>query len=284
MAVVLSNLNFKGGVGKTTTTINLATALWLLGKKVLVIDTDPQCNLTNLIGFDQTENDNTIYEWITQEECVPPVYIHYEGFYFIPAHKKLRDIEIDLMKRKNRERILTKKLSLIKDKFDYILIDCAPKDGIMNDNAMSASDSVLIPAECSGFSLQGMQDLLDSIQDVKENINDNLDILGFLIIKYDKNTRISKQTLDYFNAQYPNKIFQTKIRKNVKFDETPLKNKSIFEHSIDANGAEDYMSLAEEITGEQRPENWKERILLAWLEEHPEDEYTIEQLNNLKKQ
>ena len=114
---------------------------------------------------------------------------------------------------------------------------------------MSASDSVLIPAECSGFSLQGMQDLLDSIQDVKENINDKLDILGFLVIKYDKNTRISKQTLEYFNQAYPGKIFQTKIRRNVKFDETPLKHKSIFEHSIDANGAEDYISLAEEITG-----------------------------------
>lgn len=283
MAVIISNLNFKGGVGKTTTTVNLATALWILGKRVLIVDTDPQCNLTNLIGFDQTEDDSTIYEWITQEDSEIPIYTHYEGFYFIPAHKKLRDIEIDLMKRKNRERILAKKLSLIKDKFDYILIDCAPKDGIMNDNAMSASDSVLIPAECSGFSLQGMQDLLDSIQDVKENINEKLDILGFLVIKYDKNTRISKQTLDYFNQAYPGKIFQTKIRKNVKFDETPLKNKSIFEHSVTANGAEDYMCLAEEITGEQRPEEWKEKVLQAWLDEHQEDESTIEQLNNLKK-
>ena len=283
MATVISNLNFKGGVGKTTTTINLATALWIMGKRVLMIDTDPQCNLTNLVGFDQTENDSTIYEWITQDDCSIPVYEHYKGFCFIPAHKKLRDIEIDLMKRKNRERILTKKLSLIKDNFDYILIDCAPKDGIVNDNAMSASDSVLIPAECSGFSLQGMQDLLDSIQDVKENINEKLDILGFLVIKYEKNTRISKQTLEYFNHAYPGKIFQTKIRRNVKFDETPLRHKSIFEHSIDANGAEDYISLAEEITGETRPEEWKEKILSAWLGEHPDDESVIEQLNNLKK-
>lgn len=283
MAVIISDLNFKGGVGKTTTSINLATALWLLGKRVLIVDTDPQCNLTNLIGFDQTEGDSTMYEWMTQEECPVPIYIHYEGFYFIPAHRKLRDIEIDLMKRKNRERILSKKLDLIKDQFDYILIDCAPKDGIMNDNAMSASDSVLIPAECSGFSLQGMQDLLDSIQDVKENINEKLDILGFLIIKYEKNTRISKQTLDYFNQAYPDKIFKTKIRKNVKFDETPLKNKSIFEHSVDANGAEDYMCLAEEISGEKRPSDWRERILSSWLSEHPEDESVIEQLNNLKK-
>lgn len=279
--MIISNLNFKGGVGKTTTTINLATALWVLGKRVLVVDTDPQCNLTNLIGFDQTGNDATVYEWMTQEECEVPIYIHYEGFYFIPANKKLRDIEIDLMKRKNRERILFKKISLIKDSFDYILIDCAPKDGVMNDNAMSASDAVLIPAECSGFSLQGMQDLLDSIREVRENINEKLDILGFLIIKYDKNTRISKQTLDYFNQAYAGKIFSTKIRKNVKFDETPLKKKSIFEHSIDANGAEDYMSLAEEITGEERPENWKEKILSAWLKEHPDDEEVTEQLNNV---
>ena len=271
MTKVISNLNYKGGVGKSTTTYNLGVALWILGKKVLLIDTDAQCNLSGLIGFNQTEGDATFYEWMTQDEQPMPVYEQYPGLYYVPASGELSGIESFLMNKRSREKVLAKKLAPYlqkqadgSDTFDYVLIDCAPKDGIVNDNAMSASDYILIPTECSGFSLQGMQNLLFSIKDVKENLNEKLEILGFLLVKYDRQTRISKQVTEYFNTNYKDKVFQTKIRKNIKFDESPLAHQGIFEYAPEANGAEDYMQLAEEITGCQRPENWRGMALEAW--------------------
>lgn len=271
MTKVICIVNFKGGVAKSTTTYNLGVALWILGKRVLLIDTDAQCNLSGLIGFDHTEGDATFYEWMINDDQPMPIYEQYPGLFYIPASGELSNIESYLMNRRNREKVLAKKihpyLQPLPDgtsRFDYVLIDCAPKDGIVNDNAMSASDYVLIPTECSGFSLQGMQNLLFSINDVKENLNEKLDILGFLIVKYDKQTRISKKVTEYFERNYQAKVFTTKIRRNVKFDETPLANQGIFEYSPEANGAEDYMCLAEEITGEQRPDNWQSKALSAW--------------------
>ena len=271
MIKTICPLNYKGGVGKSTTAYNLGVALWLLGKKVLLIDTDTQCNLTNLIGFSQKGGDATFYEWLTKEEQKMPAYEQYPGLYYVPASYELSNIESYLMNKRNRDKILAKKLSPYHSPlpngdylFDYIIIDCAPKEGIVNDNVMSASDYVLIPTECSGFSLQGMQNLMFSIKDVKENLNEKLEILGFLLIKYDKQTRISKQVTEFFETNYPDKVFKTKIRKNVKFDESPLRHQGIFEYAPDANGAEDYMSLAEEITGEKRPEDWREKSLHAW--------------------
>lgn len=271
MTTIISPLNYKGGVGKSTTAYNLGVALWILGRKVLLIDTDTQCNLTNLIGHNQTGNDATLFEWLTQDDQKMPVYEQYPGLCYVPASNKLSNIESFLMNKRNREKVLAKKLAPYLSPlpngnflFDYIIIDCAPKEGIVNDNVMSASDYILIPTECSGFSLQGMQNLLFSINDVKENLNEKLDILGFLLIKYDKQTRISKQVTEFFETNYPEKVFKTRIRKNIKFDESPLKHQGIFEYAPDANGAEDYMSLAEEITGEKRPENWREKALHAW--------------------
>ena len=283
MTKVISILNFKGGVAKSTTTYNLGVALWTLGKRVLLIDTDSQCNLSGLIGFNQTEGDSTFYEWMHNDEQPMPVYEQYPGLFYVPASSQLSDIESFLMNKRNREKVLAKKMQPYMQpmenglfRFDYVLIDCAPKDGIVNDNAMSASDYVLIPTECSGFSLQGMQNLLFSINDVKENLNEKLDILGFLIVKYDKQTRISKKVTEYFESNYQAKVFSTKIRRNVKFDETPLANQGIFEYSPEANGAEDYMCLAEEITSMKRPDNWQSRALNAWQEANSETDELID--------
>lgn len=272
MATIISILNYKGGVAKSTTTLNLGTALWLLGKRVLLVDTDVQCNLSRNLDFNYREGDNTLTEWLSDASCNPPVYQHYEGLYFIPASKRLSDIEVHMMNKISRELILRKKLEPISQAFDYILIDCAPKEGLLNTNAMSASDNVLIPSECSGFSMQGMNDMLDSINLVKDNVNEKLDILGFLLVKYDKQTRVSKQVVSYFEKNYPDKIFRTKIRKNVKFDELPFFYQSIFEYSPESNGADDYMALAEEITGEKRPDNWREMAAEAWSKKENEVE------------
>lgn len=269
--IVISNLNYKGGVGKSTTTYNLGVALWILGKKVCVIDTDFQCNLTGLIGFDHTSGDPTFYEWMVMNNTKMPIYQHYPGFFYVPSSDEVSGIENYLNNKRSREMELATKLepylqpnSKGEYLFDYILIDCAPVNGIINDNAMSASDFILIPTECSGFSLQGMQNLMFAISDVKKKLNPKLDILGFLLVKYDKQTKISKSVTEYFSKNYEDKVFKTKIRKNIKFDESPLVHQGIFEFAPDANGAEDYMSLAEEITGLCRPDDWKKRALEAW--------------------
>lgn len=289
MAKILSVLNYKGGVAKTTTTANLGTALWILGKRVLLIDTDPQCDLTFLLGFDGGAGDETFNDWFMRQgdEGSIPVYSRYnslddkfggrECLFYIPSSRELRDADMVLAARKARERILKRKLKPLQDAFDYILIDCSPKESIVNFNAMVVSNRILVPIDCSGFSLKGMQTLIDSINEVKDDeFNEELDILGFLPIRHDRNTRISKSVIEYFESQFPGKVFKTKIRKSVRFDESPLKHKSIFEHDPDSNGAEDYMSLAEEITGEQRPDDWKQRALEAWYIKNP-DERPIEE-------
>ena len=284
MTKVIAVLNYKGGVGKSTTTYNLGEALWILGEKVLLIDTDAQCNLSGLIGFDQTAGDHTFYEWMKDDDVNMPIYALYDGLSYVPASKALSTLEGALIGKRNRERILSKKLSAYLQPnedgnyiFDYILIDCAPKDGVVNDNAMSASDYVLIPTECSGFSLQGMQNLLFSIQDIHDNINDKLDILGFLMVKYDRQTRISKQVTEYFSDHFSDKMFKARIRKNIKFDESPLVNQGIFEYAPESNGAEDYMSLAEEITGAKRPSDWRDRAVKAWEENQAEESNEIKE-------
>lgn len=273
MTKVICLENYKGGVAKTTTAYNLGVALWVLGKRVLLIDTDAQCNLSCMLGFNQQSGDPTLNEWLRTDGMVMPAYEKYPGLFYVPSSKGLRDIESYLNGKVNREMFLyNKKLKPYLQPqqdgtymFDYVLIDCSPKEGLMNNNNMSASDYVLIPAECSGFSLQGMQDLLFGISEIKENVNPRLEILGFLIIKYDKQTRISRAVSEFFDSRYGDKVFKTKIRKNVKFDETPLQYKGIFEHAPESNGAEDYMSLAEEITGCTRPSNWQSIALDAWI-------------------
>lgn len=256
MAKIISFLNHKGGVAKTTTCANLATALWILGNKVLIIDTDQQCNLSGVLGFSQKEGDPTLSDWL-KEPVSPPIYIRYEGLEYIPASKALRNMEAELLNKRSRETILARKLEQVKNEYDYIVIDCAPGDSVLNDNALSASDAVIIPTECSGFSLQGMQNLLLAIREIQQEINPELKIEGYLLVKFDKQTKIAKEVSKYFERQQEVPTLQTKIRKCVKFDESPLGHQTIFEYAPESNGAEDYMRLAEELTGTKRPKNWK---------------------------
>lgn len=270
MAIVISVLNYKGGVGKTTTTAHLATALWAIGKRVLVIDTDAQCNLSYQFGFSQAEGDETLHNWLLDFGCTPPVYKRYDGLYFIPSGRD-SNFEKRLDECTRREERLSRQLSVIKDMFDYVLIDCSPKEGLINTNALAASDKVLIPVECSSFSMQGIQGILNSIERVKRELNENLSIGGFLLVKFDKNTRIARSVQEYFALEYKDKLFRTVIRKVVKFDEAPMTHKTCFELAPESNGAEDYMRVAEELTGENRPDNWKELVMDAWYGIHPED-------------
>ena len=269
MTKIISFLNHKGGVAKTTTCANLATALWIMGKKVLIIDTDQQCNLSGVLGFSQKEGDPTLSEWL--KEPVPaPIYIRYDGLEYIPASKALRNMEAELLNKRSRETILARKLEQVKAEYDYVVIDCAPGNSVLNDNAMSASDSIIIPTECSGFSLQGMQNLLMSIKEIQQEIKPNLQIEGYLLVKYDKQTKIAKEVSRYFEKQSDVPTLKTKIRKCVKFDESPLGHQTIFEYAPESNGAEDYMRLAEELTGEKRPKDWKKKAIKAEEENNEE--------------
>ena len=269
MTKIISFLNHKGGVAKTTTCANLATALWIMGNKVLIIDTDQQCKLTGVLGFSQKEGDPTLSEWL--KEPVPaPIYIRYDGLEYIPASKALRNMEAELLNKRSRETILARKLEQVKAEYDYVVIDCAPGNSVLNDNAMSASDSIIIPTECSGFSLQGMQNLLMSIKEIQQEIKPNLQIEGYLLVKYDKQTKIAKEVSRYFEKQSDVPTLKTKIRKCVKFDESPLGHQTIFEYAPESNGAEDYMRLAEELTGEKRPKDWKKKAIKAEEENNEE--------------
>ena len=160
----------------------------------------------------------------------------------------------------------------MKDEYDYVIIDCAPGDSVLNDNALSASDSVIIPTECSGFSLQGMQNLLLVIHEIQQEINPQLKIEGYLLVKYDKQTKIAKEVSRYFERQQEVSTLKTRIRKCVKFDESPLGHQTIFEYAPESNGAEDYMRLAEELTGQKRPKDWKNRARKAEEEEKNQEE------------
>ena len=279
MAEIISFLNHKGGVAKTTTCANLATALWTMGKKVLLIDTDQQCNLSGLLGFSQSEGDPTLLEWLTDTAQEPPVYERYDGLDYVPASKALRNIAAELLNRRSRETILARKLQPLEAAYDYIIIDCAPGDSVLNDNALSASHTVIIPTECSGFSLQGMQNLLLAIREIRQEINPRLRLGGYLLVKYDRQTKIAKEVTKYFEQQggasghtgvsgetgesaVP--VLKTRIRKCVKFDESPLGHQTIFEYAPDSNGAEDYMRLAEELTGQRRPKDWQTRAQKAF--------------------
>lgn len=288
MAKVISILNFKGGVGKSTTAANLGTALWILGYKVLLIDTDPQRNLTYNLNFKGDEGDDTFHEWITsrKDDYPEPVYSRYENLDYIPASRDLREAEEDLVSRKMREYILSRRMGRLRNYYDYIFIDCSPKEGLLNFNSLVASDSVLIPLECSSFSMQGMPNIADAINEALEMPGvEGLDIFGILPVKYDKNTRISKKTIEKIGQYFPCKIFDTKIRRTVRFDECPSKRMTAFEFDPEGNGAEDYMRLAEEITGKTRPENWKSVAYEAFGEKWPELRDRFEQeKEDLKKQ
>lgn len=287
MAKTISILNFKGGVAKTTTAASLGTALWIMGKRVLLIDTDIQCNLSTLLGFEQPdenegdEADKTLHEWLLQD-CNPPIYTRYEGLYYIPSKRDKFWVE-KLSRLYHNEDVLRDHLNVFKEAFDYILIDCAPTEGLVNTNVMNASDSVLIPVRCDGFSMQGIYTLLESIKETKKRMNPKLEVEGILICEYEKGTKISKKVVPFYQEDFPEYMFNTLIRKNVRFSEVMIDEKTVYESAPDANGAEDYMQLAEELTGEKRPEDWKEKAVLAWLDKNPDDNKAQEVLTALRK-
>ena len=249
MGKIIAIANQKGGVGKTTTSINLAAALGVLEKKVLLIDADPQANATSGLGIDVESVEIGTYQILEHsnkpEESV--VETSAPNVSLIPAHIDLVAIEIELVDKENREYMLKQALQEIKEQYDYVIIDCAPSLGLLTLNALTAADSVVIPIQCEYFALEGLGKLLNTIKSVQKIHNPSLDIEGLLLTMYDSRLRLSNQVVEEVQKHFNNMVFSTIIQRNIKLSEAPSFGESIINYDATSKGATNYINLAEEI-------------------------------------
>ncbi len=249
MGKIIAIANQKGGVGKTTTSINLAASLGVLEKKVLLIDADPQANATSGLGIDVEGVEFGTYQLlehsIKAEEAI--IKTSSPNLDIIPSHIDLVAIEIELVDKDEREYMLKKAIIHLKKKYDYILIDCAPSLGLLTLNALTAADSVIIPIQCEYFALEGLGKLLNTIKSVQKIHNKNLDIEGLLLTMYDSRLRLSNQVVDEVQKHFNEMVFTTIIQRNVRLSEAPSYGESIINYDASSKGANNYLSLAHEI-------------------------------------
>ncbi|MBB3125167.1 chromosome partitioning protein [Mesoflavibacter sabulilitoris] len=249
MGKIIAIANQKGGVGKTTTSVNLAASLGVLEKKVLLIDADPQANATSGLGIDVESVEIGTYQILEHTNTAKEAAIPTEtpNLDIIPAHIDLVAIEIELVDKDQREYMLKKALEEIKDQYDYILIDCAPSLGLLTLNALTAADAVIIPIQCEYFALEGLGKLLNTIKSVQKIHNKNLDIEGLLLTMYDSRLRLSNQVVDEVQKHFNDMVFSTIIQRNVKLSEAPSYGENIINYDASSKGASNYLSLAKEI-------------------------------------
>lgn len=249
MGKIVALANQKGGVGKTTTTINLAASLAALEKKVLVVDADPQANASSGLGLDIKAIEKTIYECLigssTAREAI--VRTEYDNLDVLPSHINLVGAELEMLHVDNREKQLASVLSTIKDEYDFVLIDCSPSLGLITVNALTAADSIIIPVQCEYFALEGISKLLNTIRIIKSKLNPQLEIEGFLLTMYDARLRLANQIYEEVKSHFQELVFNTVIQRNVKLSESQSFAQPVLVYDSVSRGAVNHMQLAQEL-------------------------------------
>ena len=254
MGKIVAFLNQKGGVGKTTTCVNMAGYLAQMGKKVLLLDIDPQGNASSSVGIEKDSKPKTIYHVIVDDNTIDEVILptKIDNLHVIPADVDLAGAEIELVQMNNREKVVRNILRKIKDKYDYILIDCPPSLGLITVNALTASDSVLIPIQCEYFALEGLSQLMYTIKLVKKHLNENIEVEGVVLTMKDNRSNLDQSVSNDINNYFKEKVYKTIIPRNVRLAEAPSFGEPIVIYDQKCTGAVAYKNLTEEFLKKQK--------------------------------
>ena len=249
MTKIIAIANQKGGVGKTTTSINLAASLAALDKKILLIDADPQANATSGLGFEVRNIKTSIYECLIDEVNPNDIILHSDevNLDIIPSHVDLVGAEIEMVNRPMREMLMKNIIAKLDNEYDFILIDCSPSLGLVTINALTAADSIIIPVQSEYFALEGLGKLLNTIKIIQKRLNPDLQIEGFLLTMYDSRTNLANQVVEEVKKHFEKMVFDTIIKRNVKLSEAPSHGKPVLFYDATSIGAENYLNLAREL-------------------------------------